>query len=282
MDAVTHRNVERAMRDEAFAFARYVLYAHRARVHGHRELAELFESLADIETVGDFMDGAELIGLGTGSDADNISEAVRAERREIAEVYRGYERQARAAGEEQAAAEFARIRAEKERRVAQLTRAFERLESALPHAHRILVVADEGCDGTGLRDEVAYRAGRLPSEVLIVAPALTTSRLHFLASDFDHEAVEAEERMEALRDALREVGVYAAGRVGDPNPLTAIEDALREFPADEIVVATHSAERSTWLERGLVHATRERFAPRLVTHVIVDSAFERGALVPGD
>jgi len=281
MDPVTYRNVEQAMRDERFVFARYMLYGRRARAHGHPDLADLFESLADVEAFDHFIDEADVGDLGAGADADDLREAIAAERLDAAGIYRAYERQALEAGEERAAAEFARIRAAKERRATELARALELLESA-PHVHRILVVADEACDGNGLRDEVAYRAGRVPSEVVIVAPALTRSRLHYLASDIDHEAVEAEERLVALRDGLAGVGVQASGRVGDPNPLTAIEDALREFPADEIIVATHSAERSTWLERDLVHAARERFAPRLVTHVLVDPALVGGALVPGD
>jgi len=70
--------------------------------------------------------------------------------------------------------------------------------------------------------------------------------------------------------------------VGDPDPLTAIADALGGFPADEIILATDSPERPTRLEDDRVHAARERFAPRLVTHVVVDLALVHGALVPGD
>jgi rubrerythrin len=282
VDPGTYRNVERTVRDERVVFARYMLYGRRARAHGHPELADLFESLADVEAFAGFMDGEDASDPGAGADADDLREAIAAERLDAAGVYRDYEREALEAGEERAAAEFARIRAAKERRARELTRALALLESAERELHRILVVADETCDGSGLCDEVAYRAGRVPSAVMVVAPALTHSRLHYLASDVDGEAAEAEERMVGLRDALAGVGVPATGRVGDPDPLTAIDDALREFPADEIVLATHSVERSTWLERDLVHAARERFAPRLVTHVIVDPALVRGALVPGD
>jgi hypothetical protein len=48
-----------------------------------------------------------------------------------------------------------------------------------------------------------------------------------------------------------------------------MEDALRTFGADEIVIATHPEGRSNWLERNIVGAARERFdAP--ITHVVVD------------
>jgi hypothetical protein len=38
--------------------------------------------------------------------------------------------------------------------------------------------------------------------------------------------------------------------VGDSDPLLAIEDSLRQFPADEVIVVTRPGE-STWLEDGV-------------------------------
>ena len=73
---------------------------------------------------------------------------------------------------------------------------------------------------------------------------------------------------------LRALGVNAEGEVGDADPLQAIEDALRTFGADEIIISTHPEGRSHWLERGVVDAARERFSPP-VTHVVVDLAAER-------
>ena len=48
-----------------------------------------------------------------------------------------------------------------------------------------------------------------------------------------------------------------------------MEDALRTFGADEIVISTHPEGRSNWLERGVVNAARERFEVP-ITHVVVD------------
>ncbi len=282
MHPVTHQNLEQAMRDEGFAFARYMLYGRKARAHGHRELAELFETLADVEVFDYFMHEAELAGFGSGSDVENLRQAIAVEASAADETYRLFEQQARDDGETHAAEQFSRIRSDKAHRRVQLNRALEALETSTPRPHRILVIADESCHGSGLCDEVAYRAGRVPSEVLIVAPALTRSRLHYLASDIDHEAEQAAERMETLRGELERQRVHATGRVGDTNPLLAIEDALREFPADELVIATQPPEHSTWLERNLVHEARTRFAPLLVTHVIVDPALDRGAALTGD
>jgi hypothetical protein len=47
--------------------------------------------------------------------------------------------------------------------------------------------------------------------------------------------------------------------VGDANPLLAIADALAEFPATEIVIATHPPGHSHWLERGLIDKAQVQF-----------------------
>ena len=57
--------------------------------------------------------------------------------------------------------------------------------------------------------------------------------------------------------------------MGDAEPLQAMEDAVRLFGADEIIISTHPEGRSHWLEHGIVDAARERFAVP-ITHVVVD------------
>jgi hypothetical protein len=54
----------------------------------------------------------------------------------------------------------------------------------------------------------------------------------------------------------------------------AIEDALRTFGADEIIISTHPEGRSHWLVKGIVTKARDRF-PVPVTHVVVDLEAER-------
>ena len=62
--------------------------------------------------------------------------------------------------------------------------------------------------------------------------------------------------------------------VGDPDPLRAITDALRSFPADEIVVVTRADDEASRLEQGVVAAARDRFDVP-VTHLAARSAFAR-------
>lgn len=49
--------------------------------------------------------------------------------------------------------------------------------------------------------------------------------------------------------------------------MLAIADALAHFAASEIVIATHPAGYSNWLERGLIEKARARFAVP-VTHLV--------------
>jgi hypothetical protein len=51
--------------------------------------------------------------------------------------------------------------------------------------------------------------------------------------------------------------------------VVAIEDALAEFDADEVIISTHPPQRSNWLERGVVERARERIDVP-VSHVVVD------------
>lgn len=146
--------------------------------------------------------------------------------------------------------------------------------------YRALVVANETVAGRTLLNEIQNRCKGRESEVLVVVPALTTSRLEYLASDVDAALAEARTRLEQSLAAMGEAGLSARGEIGDhSDPNAAIEDALREFPADEVIVSTHPPERSKWLERGVVQRAR-RDIPLPVTHVVVDLETERERLSP--
>jgi hypothetical protein len=133
---------------------------------------------------------------------------------------------------------------------------------------RILVIANETVGGEALRDQIERRGEGLRSHVLVVSPALNSPLRHW-ASDEDPARAEARQRLEASLQRLRESGIEARGEVGDADPLQAIEDAVRAFGPDEIIISTHPEGRSRWLERGVVTGARERFAVP-ITHVVVD------------
>jgi hypothetical protein len=108
--------------------------------------------------------------------------------------------------------------------------------------HAILVIANRTCPCPTLVEEVARRAVNTPAVVLVVAPALN-SRLRHWVSDLDGAVAQARDRVGFAVAELRERGISARGEVGDSNPLVAIADALAEFPASEIVIATHPEGR---------------------------------------
>jgi len=138
---------------------------------------------------------------------------------------------------------------------------------------RILVIANETVGGGPLREEIRRRSEGYDEQVFVVTPALNSPLRHW-ASDEDNARVQAQERLDASLARLREAGVDAKGEVGDAEPLQAMEDALRLFGADEIIISTHPEGRSHWLERGIVQAARERFAVP-ITHVVVDLEAEQ-------
>jgi hypothetical protein len=138
---------------------------------------------------------------------------------------------------------------------------------------RILVIANETVGGQTLRSCIQRRAEGVREEILVVVPALNSPIRHW-ASDEDDARARAQDRLEASLARLRDDGVNARGEVGDSDPVQAIEDALRTFGADEIIISTHPEGRSNWLERGVVSGARERFAVP-ITHVVVDLEIER-------
>ena len=133
---------------------------------------------------------------------------------------------------------------------------------------RILVIANETVGGARLRNEITSRSEGYDEHVLVVTPALNSHLRHW-ASDEDNARLEAQKRLDASLDRLRAGGIDAKGEVGDAEPLQAMEDALRLFGADEIIISTHPEGRSHWLEKGIVETARERFAVP-ITHVVVD------------
>ena len=133
---------------------------------------------------------------------------------------------------------------------------------------RLLVVTTVGVDESLLRDQVLRRAGAGDAEVKVVAPAAKVSPLQWLASDEDaareQASAIAEDSAQAVADEAR-----VETEIGDPDPLQAIEDALRTFPADELIVVTQRGEEAGWLEKEADAETLQRFGLP-VTHLTAD------------
>lgn len=144
-------------------------------------------------------------------------------------------------------------------------------------AWRILLVANESLTGEEVRKAILHRA-KLRPDLMVVAPVLV-SRTHFVTTDVDAEIEEARRRLDQTLQWARSHGLRAHGHIGDPmHPLLAVEDDLRRFGADEVIVATHSAERANWQEGELVRRLRSELDVP-VTQVIVDRAHDRVDIV---
>jgi hypothetical protein len=141
--------------------------------------------------------------------------------------------------------------------------------------HGLLVVANETLSGEALRDEIEHRVTGTDTELFVICPALNTKIRHW-TSDSDQARAAAHARLQEMLDALDRDGFTARGDIGEADPIQAMEDALRVFGADEVIISTHPPGRSNWLERDVVRRARERFDVP-VTHVVVDLARERGA-----
>ena len=135
---------------------------------------------------------------------------------------------------------------------------------------RILAIANETVEGDALHELICNHAGDLPTDVLVVAPALN-SRLRHWFSDEDAAREAAEERLARSMERLEQAGIPAYGWVGDADPLDAVADALAVFAADQVIISTHPEKRSNWLARDVVRRVRERFGLP-VAHVVVDRA----------
>ena len=128
------------------------------------------------------------------------------------------------------------------------------------------MVATASVPAADLRASVYAHAGD-DAEMLVVAPASGISRLDWLTNAEDDARTDAAERADELAEATPTDDVES--RVGDSDPVKAIEDALRTFQADELIVVTLPDEDAGWLEKGSAETALDRFSLP-VTHVVVE------------
>lgn len=117
-------------------------------------------------------------------------------------------------------------------------------------AKKILVVTTVVPEEAQLRDAISDAA-----EIRVVAPATDVSWLEWLTNAEDDARREAREAAERAASAVEgEASVEIDRTSQDTDAAQAIRDALRNFPADEIVMLTRPGEDTTWLEDEAVRA----------------------------
>jgi len=121
----------------------------------------------------------------------------------------------------------------------------------------VLVAVSRPVEGSEAVEKIAAAAGDEEGEILLLAPA-ETKFLDRWASDVRRAHAEAQRKLVISVASLAAADLDARARVGDEDIVQAVEDALRTFPATEVILATgsdsadrHGAAAARELERRL-------------------------------
>jgi hypothetical protein len=86
----------------------------------------------------------------------------------------------------------------------------------------------------------------------------------------------ARTRLKLVLDRLHQAGMYGAGMIGDPDPYTAIMNALQYFRVDDILISTFPETKSGWLRADLIERVR-RTTNLPVEHVVQEDPSDTAA-----
>jgi hypothetical protein len=136
------------------------------------------------------------------------------------------------------------------------------LDADRADATRTLVVANQTVGGEPLIGLLKGKAQESPHRFIVISPQG--------GSGYEGEA-DAPERLAQMLQRLHEEGLEAAGQVMDPDPFTAIQNALQFYAVDEIVISTFPSTRSGWLRNDLVGRVQASTS-KPVEHVVVSAA----------
>ncbi len=135
--------------------------------------------------------------------------------------------------------------------------------------HVTLAVANRTATGDELLDALKAKAGADPRRHLfiVVVPQ---------EGGHGQAARRARTRLKLVLGRLHSAGLFASGMIGDPDPYTAIMNALQYFRVDEIVISTFSETKSGWLRADLIERVR-RTTGKPVDHVVHGDAEQTAA-----
>jgi hypothetical protein len=123
---------------------------------------------------------------------------------------------------------------------------------------KLLIAAGEAARGA---DELPPGVRALvegAEEILVVAPSLPT-RFEWLASATNRSREQADERLQVVLGQIGDLGSEARGMTGSDDPIQALDDAIRAFDPDHLLIAIRAAPDAGWQERGLIEQVLERF-----------------------
>ena len=133
----------------------------------------------------------------------------------------------------------------------------------------VLVVANRTAECDELHQALKERAakGDDPKFTLVVPSAHGFAK----ATNPDEEAPEAQQHVDTAVAKFRDAGLDVEGRLGDPDPVAAVQDAHNTGSYDEVIVSTLPTHLSKWLRVDLPHkAAHATGLP--VTHVVGSEA----------
>lgn len=113
---------------------------------------------------------------------------------------------------------------------------------------KLLVLTSEAVSADQLRDALPGDADPTSAEVMVVAPALHKTALRFWLSDADEAITHADEVRRRSVEQLGAEGVSAAADTGESDPEAAVEDVLKTFAADRIVIFSHGGDEQRYRE----------------------------------
>lgn len=122
--------------------------------------------------------------------------------------------------------------------------------------NEVLVVANQTADTDKLFDALK---GKGDSHFIVILP------------QGEGASGDPYERLAHVLRHMEEQGLDAVGQVVHPDPFTAIQNAIRFYPVDEIVISTFEPERSGWLRADLVERVKDATG-KPVEHVVVSQA----------
>jgi hypothetical protein len=125
-------------------------------------------------------------------------------------------------------------------------------------ASRLLIAAGESAASADRVPATVRSLIEGAEEVMLIAPSLPT-RWEWMSSATDKATAQADERLSAVLGQLDEICARATGRVGADDPLTALEDAIRDFGPDHLLIGLRPEDQAGWQERGLIDRVQERF-----------------------
>jgi hypothetical protein len=129
-----------------------------------------------------------------------------------------------------------------------------------------LVVANQTVGGEPLNELLVAKAKESPHRFTVICPQGSTE---------EHD--DADERLAHTLERLHDEGLEAVGQVMEPDPFTAIQNALQYYAVDEIVISTFPETRSGWLRSDLIERVQGSTS-KPVEHVVVTPAeAEEGA-----